>query len=160
MICYRDTVSRTSLLLGNYCGISYLDSKRLYCRTPENDSGANFQRNDSDLGFKVRDSGVNKSARERVGRQNLSQKVPSKKGSLGVRFSPRKYRENAHFEGRHSGRHLLGRPPLFTSERYRPKVGVTDQKSEMQSRIRTESPRKGPRMGLRCFYRKPPLKPS
>ena len=29
-------------------------------------------------------SGVNKSARERIGRQNLSQKVPSKKGSLGV----------------------------------------------------------------------------
>ena len=27
-------------------------------------------------------SGVNKSARERIGRQNLSQKVPSKKGSF------------------------------------------------------------------------------
>ena len=54
------------------------------------------------------DRGVNKSARERLGRQNLSQKVPSKKGSLGVIFSPRCYRENAHsksanFEGRHSG---------------------------------------------------------
>ena len=66
-------------------------------------------------------SGVNKSARERIGRQNLSQKVPSKKGSLGVIFSPRKYRENAHsksanFERRHSGGHLLGRPLLFTSE--------------------------------------------
>ena len=65
--------------------------------------------------------GVNKSARERRGRQNLSQKVPSKKGSLGVVFSPRNYRENAHsksanFEGRHSGGHLLGRPLLFTSE--------------------------------------------
>ena len=36
---------------------------------------------------------VNKSARERIGRQNLSQKVPSKKGSLGVIFSPRKHRE-------------------------------------------------------------------
>ena len=60
-------------------------------------------------------SGVNKSAREQIGRQNLSQKVPSKKGSLGVIFSPRNYRENAHskstnFEGRHSGGHLLGRP--------------------------------------------------
>ena len=66
-------------------------------------------------------SGVNKSARERIGRQNLSQKVPSKKGSLGVIFSPRNYRENAHsksanFEGRHSGGHLLGRPLLFTSD--------------------------------------------
>ena len=66
-------------------------------------------------------SGVNKSARERIGRQNLSQKVPSKKGSLGVIFSPRSYRENAHsksanFEGRHSGGHLLGRPLLFTSD--------------------------------------------
>ena len=64
---------------------------------------------------------MNKSARERIGRQNLSQKVPSKKGSLGVMFSPRNYRENAHsksanFEGRHSGGHLLGRPLLFTSE--------------------------------------------
>ena len=66
-------------------------------------------------------SGVNKSARERIGRQNLSQKVPSKKASLGVIFSPRNYRENAHsksanFEGRHSGGHLLGRPLLFTSD--------------------------------------------
>ena len=31
---------------------------------------------------------VNKSARERIGRQNLSQKVPSKKGSLGVQTLP------------------------------------------------------------------------
>ena len=67
-------------------------------------------------------SGVNKSALERIGRQNLSQKVPSKKGSLGVIFSPRKYRENAHsksanFEGRHSGGHLLGRPLLYFRER-------------------------------------------
>ena len=72
-----------------------------------------------------RGSGVNKSARERIGRQNLSQKVPSKKGSLGVIFSPRNYRQNAHsksanFEGRHSGGHLLGRPLLFTSERKTP----------------------------------------
>ena len=64
---------------------------------------------------------MNKSAWERIGRQNLSQKVPSKKGSLGVIFSPRSYRENAHsksanFEGRHSGGHLLGRPLLFTSD--------------------------------------------
>ena len=67
-------------------------------------------------------SGVNKSARERRGRQNLSQKVPSKKGSLGVIFSPRNYRENAHskfanFEGRRSGGHMLGRPLLLTSEK-------------------------------------------
>ena len=69
----------------------------------------------------ISNSGVNESARERIGRQNLSQKVPSKKGSLGVIFSPRNYRENAHsksanFEGRHSGGHLLGRPLLFTSD--------------------------------------------
>ena len=67
-------------------------------------------------------SGVDKSARERIGRQNLSQKVPSKKGSLGVIFFRRNYRENAHtksanFEGRLSETHLLGRPLLFTSER-------------------------------------------
>ena len=31
--------------------------------------------------------GSEQSARERIGRQNLSQKVPSKKGSLGVIFS-------------------------------------------------------------------------
>ena len=59
---------------------------------------------------------------ERIGRQNLSQKVPSKKGSLGVIFSLRSYRENAHsksanFEGRHSWGHLLGRPLLFTSDK-------------------------------------------
>ena len=70
-----------------------------------------------------KNSGVNKSARERIGRQNLSQKVLSKKGSLGVIFSPRKYRENTHsksanFEGRHSGGHLLGRPLLFTSKKH------------------------------------------
>ena len=46
---------------------------------------------------------------------------PLQKGSLGVIFSPRNYRENAHsksanFEGRHSGGHLLGRPLLFTSD--------------------------------------------
>ena len=49
------------------------------------------------------------------------------------------------------------------SQSYRPKVRVADQKSEIQPgrpRIRTESPRKGPQMGFRCFYRKPPLKPS
>ena len=82
--------------------------------------GKSFQENfEIPPGFfgdgKIRSSGVNKSARERIGRQNLSQKVPSKKGSLGVMFSPRNYRENAHsksanFEGRHSGGHLLGRP--------------------------------------------------
>ena len=33
--------------------ILYVDSRRLYCRTPEADSGANFQRNDSDSGRKV-----------------------------------------------------------------------------------------------------------
>ena len=31
-------------------------------------------------------SGVNKSARERIGRQNLSQKVPSKKGSISESY--------------------------------------------------------------------------
>ena len=46
---------------------------------------------------------------------------PLQKGSLGVIFSPRNYRENAHsksanFEGRHSGGHLLGRPLLITSD--------------------------------------------
>ena len=67
-------------------------------------------------------SGVNKSARERIGRQNLSQKVPSKKGSLGVIFSLQGVigkthtQKTANFEGRHSGGHLLGRPLLFTSE--------------------------------------------
>ena len=67
-------------------------------------------------------SEVNKSARERTGRQNLSQKVPSKKGSLGVIFSPSNQRENApsksaNFEARRSGGHLLGRP---TPSRGRP----------------------------------------
>ena len=67
-------------------------------------------------------SGVNKSARERIGRQNFSQKVPSKKGFLGVIFSPRTCRENAHsksadFEGRHSGGHLLGQPLFFPSDK-------------------------------------------
>ena len=42
------------------------------------------------------------------------------------------------------------------SQSYRPKVGVTDQKSEIQPRIRTKSPQKGPRMGFRCFYRTSP----
>ena len=75
---------------------------------------------------------MNKSDRERIGRQHLSQKVPSKKGSLGVIFSPRNYRENAHsksanFEGRHSGGHLLGRPLLFTSEGL---LAKTDNKSK------------------------------
>ena len=58
-------------------------------------------------------SGVNKSARERIGRQNLSQKVPS---SLGVTFSPRNYRENAHSKSANFEGHLLGRPLLFTSD--------------------------------------------
>ena len=40
------------------------------------------------------------------------------------------------------------------SRSYRPKVGDTAQNPN------TESPRKGPRMGFRCFCRKPPLKPS
>ena len=50
------------------------------------------------------------------------------------------------------------------SQSYRPKVGVTDQKSEIQPGRPPESepnrPEKGPRMGLRGFYRNPPLKPS
>ena len=74
-------------------------------------------------------SGVNKSARERIGRQTLSQKVPSKKRYLGVMFSPRNYRENArsksaNFEGRHSGGHLLGRPLLFTSDLWTLRVAI------------------------------------
>ena len=80
--------------------------------------------------FPAHFSGVNKSARERIGRQNLSQKVPSKKGSLRVIFSPTSYRENApsksaNFEGRHSGGHLLCRPLLFTSEFSTKKNGET-----------------------------------
>ena len=76
----------------------------------------------------LRKLGVNKSARERKGRQNLPQKVPSEKFSLGVVFSPRNQRENVHsksanFEGRHSGGHLLGRPLLFTSEKRSRKMG-------------------------------------
>ena len=43
------------------------------------------------------------------------------------------------------------------SQSYGPKVGVTAGRAP---RLRTESPRKGPRMGFRCFYREPPLKPS
>ena len=43
------------------------------------------------------------------------------------------------------------------SRSYRPKVRDTARQTP---RIRTESPRKRPRMGFRCFYRKPPLKPS
>ena len=58
---------------------------------------------------------MNKSARERIGRQDLSRKVPSKKESLGVIFSPRNYRENTHsksanFDGRHSGGHCSAGP--------------------------------------------------
>ena len=52
-----------------------------------------------------------------------------------------------------------------------PKVRVTGQKSELRAKsqsyslwqtpkIRTESPRKGTRIGFWCFCRKPPLKPS
>ena len=84
-------------------------------------SGKSWKNRESPKKDKKGQSGVNKSARERISHQNLSQKVPSKKGSLGVIFSPRNSRENAHsksanFEGRHSGGHLLGRPLLFTSE--------------------------------------------
>ena len=43
------------------------------------------------------------------------------------------------------------------SRSYGPKVGDT---AGQTPRIRTESPRNGPRMGFRCFYRNPPLKPS
>ena len=46
------------------------------------------------------------------------------------------------------------------SQSYRPKVGVADPKvivtAGQTPRIRTESPRKGPQMGFRCFYRNPP----
>ena len=48
------------------------------------------------------------------------------------------------------------------SQSYRPKVGVTDQKSELQWGRPPESepnrPEKKPRIGFRCFYRKPPLR--
>ena len=43
------------------------------------------------------------------------------------------------------------------SRSYGPKVGDT---AGQTPRIRTESLRKGPRMGFRCFYRNPSLKPS
>ena len=43
------------------------------------------------------------------------------------------------------------------SRSYRPKVRVTAGQTPTS---RTESPGKGPRIGFRCFYRKPPLKPS
>ena len=43
------------------------------------------------------------------------------------------------------------------SRSHGPKVGDA---AGQTPRIRTESPRKGPRMGFRCFYRNPPLKPS
>ena len=43
------------------------------------------------------------------------------------------------------------------SRSYGPKVGDT---AGQTPRIRTESPRKRPRMGFGCFCRKPPLKPS
>ena len=43
------------------------------------------------------------------------------------------------------------------SRSYGPKVRDT---AGQTPRIRTESPREGPRMGFRCFYRNPPLKPS
>ena len=63
----------------------------------------------------------------------------------------------------------LGRVPTTpdpnTSEKvsrckwsYRPKAGVTDQKSELQPG-RTNHPERGP-MGFRCFYRNPPLELS
>ena len=43
------------------------------------------------------------------------------------------------------------------SRSYGPKVGDTTRQTP---RIRTESPRKGPRMGFRCFFWNPLLKPS
>ena len=60
-------------------------------------------------------SGVNKSARERIGRQNLSQKVPSKKGSLGVIFSPGNERENAHSKSANYWGKTLWRPLARTA---------------------------------------------
>ena len=93
--------------------------------------------------------GSEQSARERFGRQNLSQKVPSNKGSLGVIFCPRSYRGNAHsksanFEGRHSGGHLLGRPLLFTS----------NKKPERAYKKRNDGP---PKTGTRAHSPKPPF---
>ena len=43
------------------------------------------------------------------------------------------------------------------SRSYGPKVGDT---AGQTPRIRTESPKKGARMGFRCSCRNPPLKPS
>ena len=43
------------------------------------------------------------------------------------------------------------------SRSYGTQVGVT---AGQTPRIRTESPRKGPEWGSRCFYREPPLNPS
>ena len=43
------------------------------------------------------------------------------------------------------------------SQNYRPKVEVTDRK--VTAGIRTESARKGTRIGLRSCYRKPPFRP-
>ena len=79
-------------------------------------------------------SGANKSARGSESAARIcSRKSPLQKGVLGVIFSPRNQRENAHsksanFEGRHSGGHLLGRPLLFTAPSFlttRAKTGCT-----------------------------------
>ena len=66
-------------------------------------------------------SGVNKSARERIGRQNLSQKVPSKRGLWESYFlqgiTGKTHTHNLQIlREANSGGHLLGRPFLFTSD--------------------------------------------
>ena len=66
------------------------------------------------------------SEQKRPGANRPPEFVPER-GSLGVIFSPRNYRENAHsksanFEGRRSGGHLLGRPLVFTSESWNRKT--------------------------------------
>ena len=118
-------VGKVGFLCEDICYCEGSPYKKLtLCLLLPHRAGRRFYYCESTPPFEHPQSGVNKSARERIGRQNLSQKVPSKKGSLGVIFSPRKYRENAHsksanFEGRHSGGHLLGRPLLFTSDTIR-----------------------------------------
>ena len=65
---------------------------------------------------------------------------PSKKGSLGVIFSPRNYRENAHsksanFEGRHWG--PLARPAPFVYFRNNRKKRKTEQNGKKERNTKT-----------------------
>ena len=53
---------------------------------------------------------------------------------------------------------------IFSEMSYRPKVGVTDQKSELQPdrppEFEPDRPEKAPECGSGASGRKPPLKPS